>query len=82
MGFPPGKELAHQGFEAPIVGRFQEVDQFMDDHVLKAFSGLFGEARVEPDIPGFGTAAPPPGPHVPNGDPVRFDVQDRLPFGD
>ncbi len=46
-----GQMQVHQGDEAIIVRRLQQVDQFVDHDVLQALGRLLGQVGVEPDMP-------------------------------
>ena len=47
----------HQVDETCIVGRFEQMHHFVDDDVLKALSGLFGQVGVQANAGGRRIAA-------------------------
>ena len=79
MEFPLGHVVVHQGDEASVVGRFQEVHEFVNQDVLEALWGLLGQLGVEADRVGRGVAAPPFSLHPTDEEALHLDSQSRLP---
>ena len=63
--FPPrGVVPVHQGNETRSVIGHEEVNQFMDEHILEHDGGLRGEFGIQPDLFSSAIAGTPPRRHV------------------
>lgn len=62
---PPGRiVLGQQQYEPLTVRRFDQMDHFMNDHILKQVTRLLGQFRVEPNMSLAMIAATPFGLHT------------------
>lgn len=74
---PGGIVLGHQREEALVVGRFEEVDHLMDDHIFEQIFGLLYRFGVQTDVARLVVAASPVRFHAAGGSsrlPERFAV--------
>lgn len=70
-----GEGFVHEGDEAGVVVTFQEVGHFVDEEVLEAGGGLFGEFEVKPDAAGLDVAGSPFGLHALDRPVVHGDAE-------
>ena len=80
VGLPLGHELIHQGHEARVVRRFEQVDHLVNDDVFEAFPRLPGEVGIQSDRARTVIAATPFRLHSLDEEPTHPDPYQPLPF--
>jgi hypothetical protein len=78
---PLGHVLCHQFDESFVMGRFQQMHQFMDNYVFQTLPWLFGKVGVQKNSLGRWVAATPFGLHAAHRDTVGFHPYPLLPTG-
>lgn len=79
MELPFGHESVHPRDETGVVGRLQQVNQFVNNNVLEALHWLLGQLGVEANRACLMVAAPPLGLHPLHEEPIHPHAQQRLP---
>ena len=74
VGLPLGHELVHERDEAGVVGRLQQVREFVDDDIFETLAGFLGEVGVEADAVGVRIAPTPLGFHALHEDAADHDA--------
>ena len=78
--FPLRQEPIHKRYELAIVGRLQQVNQFVNNHLLEVLWGFLGQLRVEPNRARRVIATPPFGLHPTNIDSLYLHTNLRFPL--
>ena len=79
MELPLGHESVHQRHEAGVVGRLQQVNQFVNNNVFEALRWFLGQLGVEANRACLVVATSPFGLHPLHEEPLGPHIQQRLP---